>query len=43
MAPTLEVLLVAFTMTRGDTVRIISARRASRAERADYVKGLEHG
>jgi hypothetical protein len=43
MAPTMEVLLVVFTMTRGDTVRIISARRASRAERADYDTGLGHG
>jgi len=43
MAPTMEVLLVVFTMTRADTIRIISARRANRAERADYVEGLGNG
>jgi uncharacterized protein len=34
-----RLLVVVYTM-RNDRIRIISARRASRRERADYVQGL---
>ena len=38
--PDLKVLLVVHAMRRENTIRIISARRASRAQRNQYFQGL---
>ena len=40
MGPDLKVLLVVHAMRRENTIRIISARRASRAQRNQYFQGL---
>lgn len=41
MGPELNVLLVVHSIRRGDTIRIISARRATRAQTRDYFKGIK--
>lgn len=42
MAPTGNILVVAYTFPDSETIRIISARKASKAERKDYFAGRTH-
>lgn len=40
LGPNLSVLLVVYTQRDADTIRIISARRADRAETRQYYEGI---
>ena len=41
MGPQLKIVLVAHTLRAGGRIRIISARRATRAQTRQYFKGIE--
>ncbi len=42
MSQTGDVLVVAYALPNDETIRIISARKASRAERRSYFAGRQH-
>jgi uncharacterized DUF497 family protein len=42
LGPDLNILFVVHTYRDGDTIRIISARKADRSEAKQYYRGLSH-